>query len=79
MNRLARTLGRIAMIVLAAALFAGLTGIYAHSIRPAAYNRREMRRRPPEMQLSRLPSVIRQCGIFVLLGFVGRKLFRLGL
>jgi hypothetical protein len=75
-----RIVVRIAAIALAAALFIGLTTLYADSIRPPRDNRfqrRDARRRPPEGQLSRFPSVAQQFVLVVFAGFAGRKVLRL--
>jgi len=82
MKQLKLAMQRIAIIALSAALVIGLTEIYARSSAPRQNNqgeRRELRHRPPELQLSAFPKFIRQCAVFAALALVGRKVLRLRL
>ena len=74
----ARILARMALIALAAALFMGLTGIYAHSLRQRSVTQRlEQRRRGPQFRA--LPAFASQCAVFALITLAGRKVLRLRL
>lgn len=81
MNRLARILGRVAIIALATIVFAGLAGIYSGSIRLRISQGAlwQPQSRQSEVQLSRFPVFVRQCVLFVLAAFTGRKVLRLHL
>lgn len=82
MNRIGRIPGRIAMIAMAAVVFAGFTGIYSRAIRRpinAQGERRGLRRRSPEPRLSAFPVFVRQCAVFALIAWAGRKALRLRL
>jgi hypothetical protein len=76
-----KLLGRIAMIALAAAIFVGLTGMYADSIRPRGnrYGDTEWRRRPSEPRLRRLPNFLGQFVVIALIAVGGRTVLRLRL
>lgn len=78
-----RTLARIGIIAAAAAVFVGLTGLYAHSIRPPVFRFRPRmfarERRPPEPRLRALPGFMGECFLFALITVGGRKLLRLRL
>lgn len=78
----ARLLARVALVLLAAAVFIGLTQFYAGSMRPGSVNayRRALRRhRPSEPQLSRFPSFLGAGMLFALIAVAGRLVFRLRL
>jgi hypothetical protein len=70
------------MIALAAALFAGLTGMYADSIRRDQGHRAsptELRRRPSQPHLDRLPNFLGQFVVIGLIALAGRVVLRLRL
>jgi hypothetical protein len=76
-----KTLARIAIIALVAAVFVELTGLYA-DFRPRAAPLRwetERRRRPSEPHLDRTPSFLGQFVVIGLIAFAGRKVLRLRL
>jgi hypothetical protein len=92
MKAIARVLGRIAMIMLAAALIIGISTVAARSVHPRAnplrvnqdiFNqsreRRGPRRRAPESNPAALPIFLRQGAFYALFAIVGRKAFRLRL
>ena len=91
MTRFARVLGRIAIIAAAAAVFAGLTFIYARSVTPPTSQRSEQgdrrergkggepRQRPATPQLAEFPAFIGECGLFAVITVAGRKVLRLRL
>lgn len=74
----ARILARMALIAMAAALFMGLTGIYAHSLRQRSVTQR-LKRRGRGPQFRALPTFARQCAVFALIALAGRKVLRLRL
>jgi hypothetical protein len=81
-DRIGQMPGRVATIAIAAAVFAGFTGIYSRAIRRpinAQGERRGLRRRSPEPRLSAFPVFVRQCGVFALIAWAGRKALRLRL
>jgi hypothetical protein len=85
----ARIVGRIAMIALAVALFAGLTTMYARTMRPRVFRARvgrggrgdwsDLRRRPDNVQFGRFPEIFKEGGLFALVTLAGRKILRLRL
>ena len=80
--KLTPVLARIALLSLAAAVFVGLTAIYAGSMRPRSVDPRRQaarRHRPSEPQASRLPSFIGEGMLLALIAVAGRIVFRLRL
>ena len=78
----ARLLARLVLLLVAAAVFIGLTQFYAGSLRADSVNayRRALRRhRPSEPQLSRFPSFLGAGMLFALIAVAGRLVFRLRL
>jgi hypothetical protein len=79
----ARVLARIALLSLAAALFIGLTQIYAGSMRPprfsARYGRARRNNRPSEPQAGRFLSFLGEGMVVALIAVAGRIVFRLRL
>jgi len=76
-----KVLGRIAMIALAAAIFVGLTGMYADSIRPHRnrHGETERRRRPSEPRLQSWTNFLGQFVVMALIAIGGRTVLRLRL
>lgn len=77
-----RLLARIVLLLLAAAIFIGLTQFYAGSMRPDPVNahRRALRRhRPSEPQVSLFPSFLGAGLLLALIAVAGRIVFRLRL
>ncbi len=78
-----RIAGRLILIAAAAALFIGLSGIWARSIHaPRFKNFRGVAvelRRPPEPQFSALPKFLGEGLLIAVIAIAGRKLFRLRL
>jgi len=73
---------RIAMILLAALFFIGLTTAFERITHlPSDHFRqtRELRRRAPEPRLARYPQVLIQLGAYVMLALIGRYILRLRL
>lgn len=78
----ARLLLRIVVISLAAAVFIGLIGIYAGSLKPDLknpYRQVSPQNRASAPQLSRWPGFIGGCILLVLCAVAGRTVFRLRL
>ena len=76
-----KTLARIAILMLLAALFVELTGIYA-DFQPRSSHLRwepERRRRAPEPHLDRAPSFLGEFVVIGLIALAGRKILRLRL
>ena len=77
--RLVRLLSRIALLSLAAAAFAGLTGVYADSVRPDFPNPQAQaarRRRPSEPQIRQFPSLLGEGMLMALYAAAGRLAWR---
>jgi len=81
--KLARVLWRIALLSLAAAVFIGLTQVYAGSLRPPRFGDRYLRvrrnNRPSEPQAGRFPSFLGEGMLIALIAVAGRIVFRLRL
>ncbi len=82
---LGRILARLAIIAVAAALFIGLTAVYASTIRPPANRRgeyrefRDRRRRPAGPKLSALPNFLVEGSVVAMIAIAGRMALRLRL
>jgi hypothetical protein len=72
-----RTVARLTMMALAAAVFIGLITLYAHSFGPPSPRERE--RRNSEPQLKSLPTLLQQYLVFGAIALAGRKILRLRL
>jgi len=80
--KLLRVLSRLALLSLAAAAFAGLTRIYAGSVRPPVPDPNfqvERLHRPSAPQLSRFPGFVAAGMVVALFALAGRIIFRLRL
>jgi hypothetical protein len=77
-----RVLSQLACLSLAAAAFAGLTRIYAGSVRPPLPDpnfQAERLHRPSALQLNRFPEFVGDGMILALFALAGRIIFRLRL
>jgi hypothetical protein len=81
--KLFRVMGRIALLFLAAAVFIGLTQIYAGSVKPPPfaniYGQARRNNRPSAPQIGRLPSFFGEILLVALIAVAGRVVFRLRL
>ena len=81
--KFARVLARLALLSLAAAVFIGLTQVYAGSVQPPRFPERFRRvrrnNRPSDPQPGRFPSFLGEGLVVAVIAVAGRIVFRLRL